>query len=374
MNLKLVIREMEKAALQYILLPAVYSFYRNQQIDNTLAIIADSKSDGTPFSLQAMEKRLKLSGYTVMNCCDDYSKLSVFRKLRKSVAFMKLYSRAKYVFICDYYLPVSSCRKKNETKVVQLWHASGLQKKFGYDAVDDLGGLYFVRPTKNFDLVPVSAECMREVIANNWRLFPDTVQALGTSRSDTFFEEDYLESCKDRFYKIYPEAVGKKIILWAPSFRGNGSFAEIQGIEEILAMQERLSDRYFFIIKLHPHLQEKYQMDNCEMPTEELYPVVDILITDYSSVFYDYLLFNDNVIFYVPDYAAYKNTRGLYIDYEKEFSYPIVDNTDDLFNEISQYKFIDKQITGKYKDKFIARNDGKASERIIEYLENSQKV
>ena len=370
MNLKLVIREMEKAALQYVLLPAVYSMYRKQQIDEKFVIIADSKSDTTPFSLQAMKKQLKLSGYNVMDCCCDYSKLSIFQKLSKSIMFMKLYSRAKYVFICDYYLPVSSCRKKKGTKVIQLWHASGLQKKFGYDAIDDLGGLHFVRPTKNFDLIPVSAECMCKVIANNWSLSLDKVQALGTSRSDVFFEEGYSERCKDRFYKLYPEAADKKIILWAPSFRGNGSFAEIQGIEEILKMKERLYNEYFFIIKLHPHLQSKYHVDNCEMPTEELYPLVDILITDYSSVFYDYLLFNDNVIFYTPDYAEYMNTRGLYVDYEKEFSYPLVNNVNDLFSEINHYEFVDKHITDRYRAKFISKNDGNASERIIKYLED----
>lgn len=368
MKIKLLIRELEKGFLQYVLLPLVYELNRYQPVDDNLVIVADSKTDGIPFSLQSMHKELQRHKFNILNLCCDYSKLSLIGKLNKSIQFMRYYAQAKYVFICDYFLPVSSCRKKADTTVIQLWHASGLQKKFGYDAEDDLGSLLFVRPTKNFDFVSVSAECMREVIAKNWRLPLDKIQALGTSRSDVFFEEGYADNCRRKFYSLYPEAKGKKVILWAPSFRGNGSDADICGFDGILKLKESLSREYYFIIKLHPHLQKKYKMDNCEMNTEELYPVTDILITDYSSVFYDFLLFGKKVIFYVPDYEEYRRKRGLYIEYREEFSFPIVCKPDKLLEVIQDYSYINNQKTMKYKKKFIINNDGQASKRIINYL------
>lgn len=368
--MNLLMRELQKACLQHILLPVIYWIFSYQKIDENFVILADSKSDSVPFSLKAMHKELQARNYNILVWCHNYEKLSFIQKLIRSISFMKYYAKAKYVFICDYYLPVSSCNKKEDTKVVQLWHASGLQKKFGYDAPDDLGNLKWVKPTKNFDLVSVSSELMADVVSKNWRLTRDKVKALGHSRSDFFFEYGYVERCKKQFYEQYPNAKGKKVILWAPSFRGNGSDASIDGVEDVLILREQLKGDYHLIIKLHPHLQEKYKIDNCKIRTEELYPVTNILITDYSSVFYDYLLFGKNVIFFVPDYEEYIRTRGMYIDYEKEFEFPIVYDVEDLSNIIRQSKDLnDKEIT-RYKEKFIKNNDGKASKRIVELLED----
>lgn len=368
-RMKLLVRELQKAFLQYLLLPFVYRIFSYQRVDNDFVILADSKSDGIPFSLQEMHKELQARNYNTLVWCHNYDKLNVFQKLAKSILFMKYYARAKYVFICDYYLPVSSCNKKEETKVVQLWHASGLQKKFGYDAPDDLGNLRWIKPTKNFDLVSVSSEIMVDVVSKNWRMDKEKVKALGHSRSDFFFEEGYVERCEKQFYEEYPVAKDKTVILWAPSFRGNGSNANIDGIEEMLNLKERLNDDYFIVIKLHPHLQEKYKVDNCKIKTEELYPVTDILITDYSSVFYDFLLLKKKVIFYVPDYEEYIEARGMYIDYRSEFNFPVVYKIKDLFNVICRYNNLSDMDIDKYRSKFINWNDGLATKRIIELLE-----
>lgn len=370
-NFKLFIRNLIKSILQFCILLIVYKFYKKKNIQENLVIFVDSKNDGIPYSLKAMYNTVKdTKKYNIKVCCNDYSKINILEKIKIINNFMKLYANAKYVFICDYFLPVSSCNKRKETKVIQLWHASGLQKKFGYDADDDLGKLKYVNPVKNFDFISVSSEIMVDVIANNWKLSNEKIKAMGTSRSDIFFDELYLKECRIKFYKKYPNAINKKIILWAPSFRGNGSNAKINYIEQVLKLKEKLNDKYYFIIKLHPHLQKKYDVDNCDIATEKLYPVIDILITDYSSVLYDFLLLNKNVIFYVPDYEEYIKTRGLYIDYKKEFEFPIVYDIDKLCETITNYPKIEDKKIEMYKNKFIKNNDGKASQRIINYLEN----
>ncbi len=369
--MKLFLRNLQKIILQYCILPIVYWWYKSTPIDDNLVLFADSKHDGIPYSLKAMYDEVNKRGYSIVVYCHNYSKLKAVGKLKDTISFMKLYARAKYVFICDYYLPVSSCNKKNETKVVQLWHASGLQKKFGFDAKDDLGNMKFLNPVKNYDLVSVSSEIMIPVISQNWRMPEYKIKALGTSRTDIFFDKVYLKSCKEKFYRLYPKAKNKKIILWAPSFRGNGSDATIIGLDEMLNLQSQLGDEYYVIIKLHPHLQGKYNIENCDLSTEELYSVTDLLITDYSSVFYDYLLFNSNVIFYVPDYLEYTEQRGMYIDYNIEFKFPIVKDVNELYHEILNYIAINTNELDKYKTKYIQKNDGEASRKIMKYLEES---
>lgn len=363
------LRELEKAILQYFVLPLAYKWFCRGKISPCKVLFADSKTDGIPYSLRSMYQETRKRGYECIDFCYSFDTMSAWRKLCTSLAFMKQYATAKYVFISDYYLPVSSCRKRKETTVIQLWHASGLQKMFGYDAEDDLKNLKLINPVRNFDMVSVSAENMKQIVVKNWRLSPDTVQVLGSSRTDILFDNDYLTACREAFYKMFPEAKGKKVVLWAPTFRGKGYKADITGIDDVLEVEEELKDKYFFIRKMHPHYHNKNVVDNCSMKTEELYAVTDILITDYSSVFYDFLLFGKTVIFFVPDYELYKKERGLYIDYETDISFPITRNKNQLKEAVLNSKRVDEQTISVIKDKFIKMNDGRASKRIMDYLE-----
>ena len=370
-NFKLFIRNLIKAILQFCILPLVYIFYKNRTIQENLVIFADSKNNGIPYSMLAMYETVKHTNkYEIKVLCIDYSKLSILEKVEAIIEFMKLYANAKYVFICDYFLPVSSCKKRKETKVIQLWHSSGLQKKFGYDAIDDLGNIFFCKPTKNFDLVSVSSEFIKKYFVEAWKLNNENVKAFGTSRTDILFDEKYKEFCINNFYKIYPEAKNKKIILWAPTFRGNANDGKLVGIDDILEISKKMSDKYYFIIKLHPHLKEKSLYDNCSLNTENLYFVADILITDYSSIMNDFLLLNKKIILYIPDYDSYILRRGLYVDYFSEFKFPIIKNkkilSDFFLNDINS---IEKNPNFEnYKMKYLAANDGLASKRILNYL------
>ena len=370
-TIKLFIHNLIKAILQFAILPIFYILYKKQRIKSNFVIFADSKNDGIPYSMFSMYKMIKNTGrYDIKILCKDYSKLNILEKFYEIFKFMKLYANAKYIFLCDYFLPVSSCNKRKETIVVQLWHSSGLQKKFGYDSEDDLGNMLFCKPTKNFDLVSVSSEKVKEIFEKAWRTKENCVKAFGTVRTDILFDKEYKRKCIELFYDKYPEARNKKIILWAPTFRGNAVDKYLIGLDDILKVKDALADDFYLIIKLHPRLKEKEIYDNCVLNTEELCFVTDILITDYSSIMYDFLLLNKKIIFYIPDYKKYSVERGMYIDYKLEFNFPITYNAEEIINSIKSYK-VSSDLLTKYKEKFINMNDGNVSLRLLKYLENN---
>lgn len=365
-----ILREIQKLILQKIFLPFVYNLYKNNNVIDNLVVFADSKHDTIPYSLKAMYREIKQGSYIINEQCHDFSKMSTFGKLKACFEFMKVYAVAKYVFICDYYTPASSCNKREETKLIQLWHSSGLQKKFGFDSVDDLGNMIWFSPVKNYDLVSVSSELVRDVFIKAWRLDGNIVKALGTSRTDILFDTQIMESQRERFFGLYPKAIGKKIVMWAPTFRGNGSYGTNDIPEEMLSLQDSLGDEYYFIIKLHPNVASKYNLDNCILATEELYSVVDILITDYSSIMYDFLLLGKQIVLYVPDYYEYILQRGMYIDYRQEFVFPIIDKSGNIAGTIKNLKYTSLDILEKYGNKYLEKNDGCVSKRIIQYVKN----
>lgn len=363
------LRELEKAILQYFVLPLAYKCFCRGDISPRKILFADSKTDGIPYNLRSMYQEARKRGYECIDFCYNFETMSAWRKLCTSLAFMKQYATAKYVFISDYYLPVSSCRKRKETTVIQLWHASGLQKMFGFDAGDDLKNLKLINPVRNFDIVSVSAENMKKVMMKNWRLPAEKIQVLGSSRTDLLFDRTYLTDCRERFFALYPEAKGKTVVLWAPTFRGKGYEADIAGIDDVLEIEAQLKEGYYFIRKMHPHYQKNGAVDNCTLKTEELYAVADILITDYSSVFYDFILLKQKALFYVPDYELYKKDRGLYIDYRTELPFPVIRDKKELKEAIVNASPIDRQVLSGFKEKFVKMNDGRSSVRIMDYLE-----
>lgn len=143
------------------------------------------------------------------------------------------------------------------------------------------------------------------------KLNKGVVKATGLSRTDLFFDDSYKQKCYELFYKKHPDAIGKKLVLWAPTFRGKANNPFILGKNYIDELQEKLGEEWYVLTKVHPHLDSKNHISNTNIPTEELLPIIDILITDYSSVIFDYILLSKPLILFVPDYEEYKQKRGI---------------------------------------------------------------
>jgi len=283
-------------------------------------------------------------------------------KLHYLYQFMKQYAEAKYVFICDYFLLTASCNKRKETKVIQLWHAGGMLKKFGYDAADDLGNLHGVDINKNINLWTVSSEACVPVYEKATGLYDGQVQALGIARTDIYFSEQYRQECVEQFYSQYPELVGKKLLLWAPTFRNNAKTANLIGLEDIKRLQKDLGEEWHILMKLHPHLVKRYGVDNCEIPIEQLYPVVDLLITDYSSALFDYSLFQKPFLIYALDYDDYIEQRGCYLDMKTDLPCDVVTKYENLLKVVQQFTTYVKY---DFKELFMQCCDGNAIEQIM---------
>ena len=125
-------------ALQSAILPVVYRRYRGRPLNKRLVIFADGHNDSMPFNMQLMYRSVRALGFETRTFCCDFNQTPFLKKMHMICSFMKAYAQAGTVFVCDYYLPAAACRKRPETQVVQLWHACGAFKKFGYDSPEDI--------------------------------------------------------------------------------------------------------------------------------------------------------------------------------------------------------------------------------------------
>ena len=369
MSLKLYIREQLKMLLQHTYMPLVYKLASRGRIQKGLVVFADSHSDKLPFSMKKMYAEVKATGrYDVRVRCRDFDKLSKLSLIGWLTDFMKLYARAEYVFICDNFLPVSSCKKREETTVVQLWHSGGLLKKSGYDQPYSVPKYYKGNVFANYDLLTVSADCCVPVFTRMMRQPEGVVQATGISRSDMYYSKRFIDNCKREFYEAYPEALGKQIVLYAPTFRGSAAEPRMAGMEDIDAVFEG-QEEFFLVKKLHPHFERKHsEAQSCEIPTERLLPVADLMITDFSSVLFDFCVFEKPFVIFAPDYDEYTKEVGFYADV---YDFPTtVAKTRDELEQAVIHELVgrDRRALKGFKNLHMGACDGKATKRIMKQI------
>ena len=337
-------KQVIKQAVQNAVLPVCYRVNHGRPVNPGLVVFADAHHDRRPAAMELLYRKLKAEGsWRIVEHYLDYGQAGAGEVAKHSIRFMKLYAEAGFVVICDNFLPAASCRKRPQTKVIQLWHACGCYKKFGYDAKDDIPENYHgANVYRNADLVTVSGEAAVKPFASAMRLPEKCVKPVGVSRTDLYFRESWKERCRKQFCERYPQAKGKKVVLWAPTFRGNAGVPELISLD-LWHLQRELGEEYLVLARLHPHMlhgtgeagakttdhagqpgadpvhtgQTAAGRFLCDIPTEELYPVVDILIADYSSLIYEYLLVGKELVLYVPDLESYRRRRGFYMQIEE---------------------------------------------------------
>jgi CDP-ribitol ribitolphosphotransferase len=361
-----------KNLLQALVLRPVYWFYRRRPVRPGLIIFADGHHDCLPTEMQLLYARLSLSpeSKTLLVLCRDYARLGAVALLADAIRFMKLYAVADTVILRDYFLPVSSCRKRHETKVIQLWHACGAYKKFGFDAPEDFPANTPRNICENYDVVTISASGCADAFSSALNIPKERMVPLGISRTDCYFDERWRDACRAEFFEAFPQARGKKVLLWAPTYRKYAAAPQTVGVQEISRLHEALSDSCFLIQKLHPSMPHTQPSPFARFPTERLLPVADILITDYSSILFDFLLFGKPVVLFIPDKDTYLSDRGSYIALD---SIPALQATNEkeLASAVRQ-TLADENISERYAafcHDYLSACDGHATERLAQLIE-----
>ena len=313
-----------------------------------------------------------------------------------SKEYFKYLSLSKY-WIVNSLIDVSIKKKKNQI-YLQCWHGTPL-KKLRYDievkgAVlntiseirkrNDLDAIkfdYFISPSKFCTEKFISAFNLKKLGKDN------IIVEKGYPRNDYLF--NYKKEDIDKIKKLLKLPKGKKVILYAPTFRDNQHTSGV-GYTYNLGinfdkMQKELSKDYIILFRTHYFVSNSFDFSKYEKfiydvsyydDINELYIISDLLITDYSSVFFDFANLKKPMIFYMYDLDDYKNNlRDFYFDLNI-LPGPIVKQEDDLIKEIKNIDNYDELYHDKYikfNEKFNYLDDGKSTERVVEVIFNETK-
>ncbi len=301
------------------------------------------------------------------------------KKFKEKKQLCKLIAQSKFILVDDFYPIIYLLKLKKEQELIQVWHAMGAYKKVGYSRIGKVGGPNPGSLThKNYTATIVSSPNIRKNYAEAFGIDISKVHSLGIPRTDIFFNKNYISCIKKKLYIKYPILKNKKVVLFAPTFRGNGQKTAYYDFSliDFKKIKKELKGDYVFIIKLHPFIKntddvpkddELFLNLSHEREINDLLFVSDILITDYSSVIYENSLLDKKAIFFVPDLDDYIGTRDFYYSFDKYAYGDIVYTTEELINSIKNGK-IDKEKLKEFKEYFCSSCDGNSTKRVVEEL------
>lgn len=290
----------------------------------------------------------------------------------RCISLMPKLAKARYVFMSDGSNIVASLCMRKGTTLVQTWHGCGALKKFGNDV--DIKKSYFA----NEDIVTVSSNSVVSIFANAMGIEEKQVCPIGVPHTDVYFSKSFRKHCNN----LKEELLGgrnKKIILYAPTFRGDVNSPKDASGLNLDIMYKHLNQEYIVISKLHPLLKpvkksyrhrDFYYDVGSVWSIEEALCVCDILITDYSSIVFDYSLLNKPAIFYAYDLNEYEKEVGFYLNYRDEIPGAICTSTMDVIKEVKNGSF-DVSSMKSFREKYMSACDGYATQRLLDKITNN---
>lgn len=281
-------------------------------------------------------------------------------------------------------------RRRKDGIFLQTWHGTPLkQMAMDIDEVQGRDDGYIdrvINATKQWTHL-ISPSTYTSRIMRSAYGFSGTAVELGYPRNDILVGE-HVVLHESRVRETLGLLPGQKTVLYAPTFRddaGNGKgrfrFELPMDLEEF---NRRFGDDTVLLLRMHVLISNAVEipeelrgrvLDVSGYPDiQELYLASDVLVTDYSSVFFDYSILRRPIIFYAYDLVNYRdNLRGFYLDYETALPGPIVETEDDLWDTVAR-ALSGEKIGGVDREQFIAdyapHDDGFAAKRIVDRFFN----
>ncbi|WP_117168451.1 CDP-glycerol glycerophosphotransferase family protein [Paraliobacillus sediminis] len=316
-----------------------------------------------------------------VNFEDSRNQVLQFETLNMIGFIQSIYHLAtsKVIFVDNYFGFLSVTKFKASVTCIQVWHAAGAIKQFGLmdpsvKTRSSQANDRFIKVYNRFTYVIVGSEKMSAIFRKSFGLSNQQILRTGIPRTDFFFDKVKTANIKVQLQEEIPIVTNKKVILYAPTFR-DSQLNDQKIMLDIKKMYAQLSKDHVLLLRLHPAVKgtfinqypefvidvSKYQNIN------HLLVITDLLITDYSSIPFEFALLEKPMIFFTYDFDEYTQNRGFWEDYQTQLPGPIVTSTTDLINTIKQNQFNIEKVKS-FSQQWNQYSRGNSSKNIIEFL------
>ncbi|MDW4356801.1 teichoic acid ribitol-phosphate polymerase TarL [Staphylococcus saprophyticus] len=306
------------------------------------------------------------------------SNISVRRNFIDKFKFPYLLGKADYIFVDDFHPLLYTVKFRKSQEIIQVWHAVGAFKTVGYSRTGKKGGPFFNSVNhRNYTKAFVSSETDIPFYGEAFGIKEQNIIPTGVPRTDILFDQDYEKAIVADMEEALPIVKGKQVILFAPTFRGSGHHTAHYPFFKIdFARFARYcrENNAIVLFKMHqfvknklniPREYQEYFVDVSDFrEVNDILFITDILISDYSSLVYEFAVFKRPMLFYAFDLEDYITSRDFYEPYETFVPGKIVESFNDLIVALDQKDF-DVEKVEPFLDKHFKYQDGRSSERLV---------
>lgn len=279
-------------------------------------------------------------------------------------------AESKVCVVDGYNIPISALKHKKGLEIIQIWHAMGAIKKFGFQVIGRKEGsttkiARIMKMHANYTCVTCTSQATRKFYAEAFKTDINKIKVLGMPRLDYVLgKNNEIDKNVEKLLKQYPKLKNKPIILYVPTFRKK----ETIDIDKVI--NEIDEERYNLIIRLHPldetKVDKKYIIDK-EYSTYDLLKVADFVVTDYSAIAFETAALNKPLYFYLYDIRKYSRKRGVNIDLETEMKDCTRISFDEIMKLINSEEYNFEELR-KFREKYVETFDTDNTKRIANYI------
>lgn len=336
-------------------LNVIYSFIKLFKTKNKITFIS-RQSNNIPIDFKLLKDDLnkRYPDYKVVILCKDLQMGFIGKILYIFHMFRQMYhiATSKVVVLDSYCITISLLKHKKSLVVIQMWHALGAFKKFGYSVQNKKEGtntkiVKLMRMHKNYNYIFSSSPSCSKFFAQAFGYSTDQVVSYPLPRLDLLKDKNYIKEINDKILSKYPSLSKKKNILYAPTFRINKSGIDRKKKSIDIYLDKLINeidfDKYNLIVKFHPLSDEQISderviCDN-EYNTTDFLNIVDYVITDYSAIIYEVAYLLKPVYFYDFDIKEYTENRDFYLDINKDMPGLVTDDPKIIINSINNNEY-----------------------------------
>lgn len=301
------------------------------------------------------------------------------RDIPTRLAQTALIARADYLVIDDFFPGLDLLRLDPTTTVVQAWHAGVGFKAVGYARFGDTGPAPRETSHRSYTWAIAGSTSLRSTYADVFGIEPEAVLPTGLPRVDGFLDEGRREAALTAFAEAHPETAGRRLVLFAPTYRGQGIHDAHYDYDRIdfAALHEWCGADTVIGFRMHhfvtapapipPEFADRF-IDLTHYPDGlGLLHSAELLITDYSSIIYEYSLLDRPMLFYAYDRDAYAATRGFQQDYDTTTPGKVCLNSGELLAALRDGDF-EPEKAARFRERYFDRIDTGSSDRFIDWF------
>lgn len=333
--------------LGQIILNIIYSILKLLPVTKKVVMISRQTNEEV-IDFELLKKEFEIQNYKVVILCKKIEG-NILKKIVYAFHILKMMyhiATSKICVVDTYCICVSMLKHKKHLKIIQVWHAMGAIKKFGYQSVGKQEGRSkeisdLLNMHKNYTYITCTSSVTREFYSEAFNTDIEKIKVWGMPRVD------YINEIVNS--EVRKNSKEKETILYVPTFRKN---QKVQMDELINSID---LEKYNLIIRLHPlddtSIDEKFKIDS-KFDIYQCIKMADYIITDYSAIAIEASIFSKPIFFYLYDIDGYIQNRGLNVDLYTELPDFVCRTSQEIIKKIETSNFDMAQMEN-FKNKYV---------------------